>query len=359
MTNARDRNQRMKSLFANVNPDELAHQAPPPPADWEKRRVGSSAVRSMDRAFVSIEEENKRLHEQLLSAETIVELDPDVIEPSFVRDRLQFDDNAEFASFVDGIRENGQRLPILVRPLAQRPGYFQAAYGHRRLRACQLLKRPVRAIIRELSDEELVISQGIENTERLNLSFIEQALFALALKDRGYTRDTISQALGRRDKKGIAYISHLTGIAAMIPEQLARMIGPAPSIGRPKWERLGSLIHQRRLTEHQEEQLDALLARPDWLASGSDQRFGLVVKALETRQSPGSQATEPEGEQGLSLQDIALDDGIVATVQATSRAVRFTIPEALVPGLSAWLAARLPELAAEFRRQKDEDETMS
>lgn len=40
----------------------------------------------------------------------------------------------------------------------------------------------MKAIVRNLSDDELVVAQGIENTERANLSFIEQAFFAATLK---------------------------------------------------------------------------------------------------------------------------------------------------------------------------------
>lgn len=341
MTNARDRNQRMRSLFANVNPDDLAKQAPPLPSDLEKRRVGSVAVKSMDRAFVSIEEENKRLHQQLLGAEAIVELDPDTIEPSFVRDRLEIEENENFAAFVDGIRENGQRLPILVRPLAHRPGHYQVAYGHRRLRACQILKRPVKALVRELTDEELVISQGIENAERLNLSFIEQAFFALTLKDQGYSRETISEALGRKEKKGIAYISHLTNVASAVPEELVRAIGPAPAIGRPKWEKLGLLISDRRLNKAQQDRINGVQSSSAWQNANSDQRFDLVLRALQTPDAPRTDATE-----------VALGHGAVATVQFSARATKVTLPESAIPGLSEWLVARLPDLAAEFRRQK-------
>lgn len=117
MTNPRERNQRMKSLFAGVTSEDLAKPAAPPMAEAEKRRVGSAAVKSMDRAFVSIEEENKRLHDQLISSEAIVELDPERVIPSFVNDRLDIEGDRSFQAFVEGIKDAGQKLPILVRPL--------------------------------------------------------------------------------------------------------------------------------------------------------------------------------------------------------------------------------------------------
>ncbi|TCN17633.1 plasmid partitioning protein RepB [Sinorhizobium americanum] len=338
MTNPRDRNQRMKSLFANVNPDDLVRPSATMSADAEKRRVGSAAVKSMDRAFVSIEEENKRLHEQLLSAESIIEIDPDKVVPSFVSDRLDIEGDRTFEAFVEGIREAGQKLPILVRPLPGRPDHYQAAYGHRRLRACRILKRPVKAIVRDLSDEELIISQGIENSERLNLSFIEQALFALTLKEKGYSRETISEALGRKEQKNIAYISFLTNAAAALPEDLIRLIGSAPSIGRPKWEKLGSLIQNRSLNATQRHAVEALISNEDWASADSDQRFSLVLGVLDNRGKSESAVTE-----------IAIEDGSVVVAKRSGNAMTISIPEKRIPGLSAWLLERLPDLVQEYR----------
>lgn len=347
MTNPRERNQRMKSLFANVNPEDLAKPATLPVADADKRRVGSAAVKSMDRAFVSIEEENKRLHDQLISSESIIEIDPDHVVPSFVNDRLDVEGDRSFHAFVEGIRDAGQKLPILVRPLPGKPGYYQAAYGHRRLRACQILKRPVKAIVRELTDEELVVSQGIENSERLNLSFIEQALFALALKERGYSRETISDALGRKEGQRLAYISILTNTAVMVPVDLIRQIGPASSIGRPKWEKLGSLIKDGKLSVEQRKAVDAVMQSSAWEEGDSDLRFGLVFTALNQ-----SVKREPD------VTEIVVAGGNVIVAKRSATTTQFAIPDTRIPGLSAWLLQRLPELVEEFQSAQRGDTKM-
>jgi len=348
MANPKERNQRMKSLFANVDTAALAKHTPVSAVDHEKRRVGSTAVKSMDRAFVSIEDENKRLHDQLLSAESIVELDPDHIVGSFVNDRLDIEGDATFQAFVEGIRDAGQKLPILVRPLANRPGHYQAAYGHRRLRACQILKRPVKAIVRDMSDEELVVSQGIENSERLNLSFIEQALFALTLRDRKYSREVISDALGRKEGRNLAYISILTNTASLIPENIIRLIGPASSIGRPKWEKLGSFIKDRRLNGAQAAAVAELTTSPSWATTGSDQRFSLILDVLDQ-----SAKREPVAV------DVTVANGVVIAAKRTDTSTRISIPDNRLPGLSDWLLQRLPELVAEFQDQQRKDSGMS
>ena len=53
--------------------------------------------------------------ERLLEGETVVDLDPSLIDGSFVSDRMEDDDEA-FAELAAAIRERGQDSPILVRP---------------------------------------------------------------------------------------------------------------------------------------------------------------------------------------------------------------------------------------------------
>lgn len=348
MTNPKERNQRMKSIFGSIDTDELSKHVPSDAADAARRRVGSGAVKSMDRVFVSIEEENKRLHDQLTSSEMVVELDPDSVVPSFVKDRLDLEGDPSFPSFVEGIREAGQRLPILVRPLPDRPGTYQAAFGHRRLRACQIIKRPVKAIIRDMTDEELIVSQGVENAERQNLSFIEQALFALELKERQYSRETIARALGREEKKGVAYISFLTNIAAMIPEDLVRKIGTAPGVGRPKWEKLGSIFTDRKLSKSQATIVQSLVNSPSWKDLDSDDRFAQVLDALQSRGS----AAKPAAEQ------VRVIGGVPIGTRIGAKATRLSIPDQQLPGLGAWLLERLPELVEEFKETQRKESEM-
>jgi ParB family chromosome partitioning protein len=331
----------MKSLFGNVDPDALAKHPAPAPAEPDKRRVGSAAVKSMDRAFVSIEEENRRLNDQLLSSEQIVELDSDKVAPSFVRDRLTIDADPAFAAFVEGLKESGQKLPILVRPLADKPGYYQAAYGHRRLRACQLLNRPVKAIVRQMTDEELVINQGIENSERLNLSFIEQGLFAVALKQQGYTRETIGRALGRKDGQSLGYISTITNTVAVIPQRLIYAIGPAPSIGRPKWERLAVLVRDG-LSPDQEAALEVAMQSSDWSGSDSNARFTLILRTLEQL-----------GRKPPELINVAVAGGAFVSARRTDTATRISILHKDLPGFSEWLLQRLPELVDRFSQNQE------
>lgn len=350
MTNPKDHSNRMKRLFGNVDRAELEKRLPSPVA--EKARGGaagamSGAVKSMQMSFSAIEQENERLRAQLNSASAVVELDPAVVIPSIVRDRMDVEGDPQFPLFVESIRSEGQKLPILVRPVPEKPDTFQVAYGHRRLRACQILGVQVKAIVMPLTDEELVLAQGIENAERADLSFIEQALFAMELKNRGFTRETIAKALGRPEEKGLAYISILTAIASALPEELVRKIGPAPSIGRPKWEKLKSYFKDQKLPASASSAVNGVVASEKWQLLTSDERFAKILRLLDGRGEAGS---PPAGEVG----QLDLGDGLSVTTRQTAKATQISIPHDPIPGLSAWLIERLPQLLEEFKRSEGE-----
>jgi ParB family chromosome partitioning protein len=344
MSNPKDRSSKMKLLFGSVDRTELEKHLLSP-AD-ENRKVSSGAVKSMQQSFSAVEAENDRLRKQLECNEAVVEIDADRIIPSFIRDRIDLEGSPEFPAFVDGIREVGQKLPILVRPVQEKPGYYQAAYGHRRLRACQILGRPVLAIIHNLSDQELVLAQGVENSRRANLSFVEQALFATELKKRGFDRETIALALGRGEDKGLAYISILTTTVAALPEELIRKIGAAPSIGRPKWEKLGAFFRDQKLPAELNSVVNGLVASEKWEVLKSDERFMALLNLLNRK-----------AEQKAFLNTINLGSGLSVTTKQTAKATQISIPHDQVPGLSEWLLKRLPELVLEFQEHRKKEAT--
>ena len=152
----------------------------------------------------------------------IVDLDPALIDGSFVPDRMEAteEQNAEFREL---IRQHGQSVPILVRPKPGGRERYEVAFGHRRLRAARELGIKVRAVVRSLSDEQLVIAQGQENSGRTDLTFIERARFAARLEDRKFSRETIMAALNV-DK---AALSRLISVATRAPAAVIDAIGGA------------------------------------------------------------------------------------------------------------------------------------
>ncbi|MBX9745767.1 MAG: plasmid partitioning protein RepB, partial [Hyphomonadaceae bacterium] len=182
----------LKAMMAPiVTPGPIDERSPRPPAK-------SGSLKAMGLSLQSLSDEAdeaRTLREQLAAGAHVVELDPNLIDPSFIRDRLDDTAGEDFEAFKASLANDGQQVPILVRPRADAEGRFQAAYGHRRLAALRALSRPVKAIVRHLTDEELVVAQGKENNERRDLSFIERALFAARLEDFGYARATLIAAL--------------------------------------------------------------------------------------------------------------------------------------------------------------------
>ena len=194
-----------QSNSAQSNPTQSAPEArlaaklAPSGAD-APARSSSGAVKAMGLSLSSMTrevEDARAIRESLAKGERVIEVEPHLIDPSIVRDRLSLEDDGDedFSALVDSVRENGQQVPVLLRPHPTENGRFQVAYGHRRVRAANRLKRPVQAIVRTLSDDDLVLAQGKENTERRNLSFIERAFFADALMRHGFDRSVVQRAL--------------------------------------------------------------------------------------------------------------------------------------------------------------------
>lgn len=107
-------------------------------------------------------------------------------------------DRESLAELSQSIREQGVIQPIIVRPAPQGHAY-QIVAGERRYRAAQeagLLEIPV--VVREYSDEDVMLAALIENLQREDLNPVEEALAIAALRDKlQMTQDEISCKLGK------------------------------------------------------------------------------------------------------------------------------------------------------------------
>jgi ParB family chromosome partitioning protein len=286
------------------------------------RRVAAHAVRAMGLQLDHLTEaarEAARLGEQLAGGEAVVALDPALVDPSFATDRLARTGDRDYRRLVESMRERGQLVPILVRPHPERPGRYQVAYGHRRLEAAAELGIAVKAVVRTLSDAELVIAQGRENAERRDLSFIERALFAARLAAAGFDRATLNAALGVHT----AEMTRLLAVAAGVPAEVAQAIGPAPKAGRPRW-----MVFVSALAEPDgPARLWDLMAQPAWQRMATDRRFETALAAL--------QATE-EAPLGAERGPIR--------VERRGPILHLTIDERRAPGLGRLVLERLADL---------------
>jgi len=320
-----------KNPFAHLMDGSVVSE-PPPPVDY----VAKGASRSLLSTIDEIAERADRLAD----AEAVLELDPNLVEPSFVSDRIgsEADDDAEFNAVLDAIGKHGQTTPILVKPHPVKKSHYMVIFGHRRLRAAKALGRKVRAIVRELSDRDHVVAQGQENSARSNLSFIEKVFFAANLERLGYDQTTVLAALSI-DK---TTLSKLLSVAA-IPNEIVQGIGPAKGIGRDRWYELKQLLEVPANLETakkmvSENELEKYL---------SDERFSRLLNRLkEHKRSQGRKSTQ-------KVSWSAEDGCLVAEMQNDGK--RFTLAvkakgnDARVFG--DYLSKQLPRIYQDFRQE--------
>lgn len=298
-------------------------------------RVAAGAVRSMKETFSDIERENEELRARVGAGESIVDVDPALIDPSPFADRFASEDDASFERLKASIAERGQEIPVLLRAHPGAAGRYQIAFGHRRVRAAQTLGRPVKALVRALDDDALVVAQGVENAAREDLSFIERAVFALRLEASGRTRAVIQQALAI-DR---AEASKLISVARAVPEALARMIGKAPRIGRGRWQEFAEAVQDRAALKRAE----AAAGTAGFAALDSDERFARVFAAAR-RVEAKAHAARPDV--------LEIHDGAgrrVAQLRMGGRELRMRLAEKDDGAFARFLGARLPDLFDEFR----------
>ena len=108
-----------------------------------------------------------------LSSSGAVKLKLMEIEPNREQPRKSFDDES-LAELSESIAQYGIIQPLLVRPIAD--GGYQLVAGERRWRAARLAGlTEVPVVIRELSEDEVMVLSLIENLQREDLNPIEEA----------------------------------------------------------------------------------------------------------------------------------------------------------------------------------------
>jgi ParB family chromosome partitioning protein len=270
-----------KNIFAGLTREKLtavnSGPAPASPASGLNAFASRGAPGSLSRSIGDLADKAnaaKELEAKLTAGQTVVDLDANLIDPSFIADRIADSNDDAYEALKNAIVRHGQGSPILVRPHPTTPGRYQVAFGHRRLRVAKDLGREVRAVIKSLSDQELVLAQGQENSIRTDLSFIERARFAQCLVDRDYRRDIVMAALGV-DK---TTVSRMLSITSRIPSEVIGAVGPAPNTGRDRWIELSSHFAANPAPNGFEDLFQSQAFR----TAASDDRFNQLVDRFTT-----------------------------------------------------------------------------
>lgn len=311
-------------------------------ADKPSDRVRTGAISAMGSSLKQMTDGAKlatRLQEQLEKGDVVVEIEPGAVEQSPISDRIFIGIDPAFDELVKSISDNGQQVPILVRPSPTTRGQFQIAYGRRRLKAAELLKRPVRAIVRSLTDQELFVAQGRENLDREDLSFIERAFFAKNLDEAGCDRSTIIAALCS-DK---ADVSRYIAIARRVPERLVKLIGPAPKAGRARWMKFAELIEKRSDTVD----VDELLNSEKLVNSGSDVRFETVLRSIDRTPAKSKPSRVDVWKTSTGKRG--------ARIETRNGKTSLIFEDRVVPEFAQFISAQLDDLYREFKSAEKEE----
>ncbi|MEF0943425.1 plasmid partitioning protein RepB [Rhizobium sp. BR 362] len=327
-------------LAADINADtkksaEQQQASPSAPA-----RVGAGVIGATHKAISDIRDERDRLLAMLEAGSGgSTEIETSLIDPSPFPDRLPDDNDGLFAEFKKSIEEDGQKIPIQVRVHPTLTGRYQVIYGHRRLRAARELQRPVKALILEMSDRDLVVVQGIENAARQDLSWIERALFAWRMDEAGIRPRDIYAALGIDD----AELARMRSVYRVVPLDVIEAIGRAPKIGRPRWVEFGGSLKAKP---------EALRAIRETLSDDrvlrlmSNERFSQAMGVLKAPAArlPGRDLRDGRGK---SLARLQISKKELKLMPETERGFRF----------AAFLEGEMPALIAKFDAADKQDES--
>lgn len=125
----------------------------------------------------------------------IANLPVERIKPNPFQPRRNFPEN-ELAELAQSIRAYGLLQPVIVREQGEN---YQLIAGERRFRACCLLGHTsIPALIQPLDDEKAAAFALIENLQRQELNYFEEArAYQVLLKTFGLTQEELARRVGR------------------------------------------------------------------------------------------------------------------------------------------------------------------
>lgn len=128
-------------------------------------------------------------------------------------------DVEDLSELAESIRAYGVIEPVLLRN--KENGRLSLVFGGRRYRASQIAgRKTIPAIIKTISDEDVVELQVIENLQRKNISPLEEADALKKILDiKSYTQDQLAGKIGR-SQSWVANRLRLTGA----PEDLKKLL---------------------------------------------------------------------------------------------------------------------------------------
>jgi ParB family chromosome partitioning protein len=143
----------------------------------------------------------------------IIKIPVEEIKPNPYQPRKEFDEES-LNDLTNSIKSYGVLQPIVVRKSGK--GSYELIAGERRWRACKRAGiKEIPAIIKDAGDSETAIMALIENLQRENLNFLEEAEgYQQLMQDYGLTQEQLAMKLG----KSQSTIANKIRILKMSPE---------------------------------------------------------------------------------------------------------------------------------------------
>ena len=124
-------------------------------------------------------------------AEIIEEINPlDCVNWKFA-DRQDFE-RGDLRALADNIQENGQLQPIIVR---RKNDKYEVIAGERRWRACNLIEKKVKAIIKDLDDADAFVLQAFENSKYSLSSYSQGISYYKILEEEKISQRKLAERL--------------------------------------------------------------------------------------------------------------------------------------------------------------------
>ncbi|MFH1853803.1 MAG: ParB/RepB/Spo0J family partition protein [Candidatus Omnitrophota bacterium] len=143
----------------------------------------------------------------------------DKIKTNKFQPRMNFDQEA-LKDLTASIKEKGLIQPVLVR---YKDDEYELVAGERRLRAAKILNiKEIPAIVKDVSDIDLLELSIIENVQREDLNPIDQAkAFKRLIDEFNMTQENVAEAIGK-DRVTVANILRLLKLPDKIQEYVSR-----------------------------------------------------------------------------------------------------------------------------------------
>ena len=127
--------------------------------------------------------------------EEIVELRINDIEPNLEQPRKSFDEES-LRELAESIKKHGIVQPIIVR---KENDTYRIVAGERRWRAAKIANlEKIKAIVKDLTDQEILEVALIENLQREDLNPIEEAeAYEKLIKEHGLKQEEIAEIVGK------------------------------------------------------------------------------------------------------------------------------------------------------------------